>query len=121
MHRNPSKDRYRIDLLAIPHASHQLDHLLPVQRQLVQDALQYLSALRREAGGNAHDAQLLIELADAYARIGDDAIATLRGIGGMAPAPEGAARESQLDGLARALAARREGGIWVRTYSLQNR
>jgi tetratricopeptide (TPR) repeat protein len=44
---------------------------LPVQRQLVQDALQYLSALRREAGGNAHDAQLLIELADAYARIGD--------------------------------------------------
>jgi len=57
----------------------------------------------------------------AYARIGDEAIATLRGIGGMAPAPEGAARESQLDGLARALAARREGGIWVRTFSLQNR
>ncbi len=56
-----------------------------------------------------------------YAEIGDEAIATLRGIGGMAPAPEGAARESQLEGLARALASRREGGIWVRAYSLQNR
>lgn len=44
---------------------------LPVQRQLVQDGLQYLSSLRQELGDTARDAQLMIELADAYSRIGD--------------------------------------------------
>ncbi|MBL8309255.1 MAG: serine/threonine protein kinase [Burkholderiales bacterium] len=41
---------------------------LPVQRQLVQDALGYLAGLRAEAGD---DPALLVELGSAYARLGD--------------------------------------------------
>lgn len=41
---------------------------LPVQRQLVQDGLGYLAGLRAEAGD---DPALLVELGNAYARIGD--------------------------------------------------
>lgn len=56
-----------------------------------------------------------------YARIEGDAIAALRGIGGMAPAPAGGGRETALEGLTRSLAARRDAGLWVRSYTLANR
>jgi hypothetical protein len=57
----------------------------------------------------------------AYARVSDDAMASLRGIGGMAPAPAREPRESRLGALARELAARHAPGVWLRSLELENR
>ncbi len=55
----------------------------------------------------------------AYAPVGDETIAALRGIGGLAPAPV-AVGESRLARLARDLIARGEPDVWVRRLSLTN-
>lgn len=57
----------------------------------------------------------------AYARVPDEAMASLRGIGGMAPAPAREPRESRLSALARELAARHAPGVWLRSLELENR
>jgi hypothetical protein len=57
----------------------------------------------------------------AYARVPDEAMASLRGIGGMAPAPAREPRESRLAALARELAARHAPGVWLRSLELENR
>jgi hypothetical protein len=55
----------------------------------------------------------------AYARVPDEAIATLRGIGGMAAAAPRPAGESRLEALSRDLASRHR-GVWVRHLTLRN-
>ncbi len=54
-----------------------------------------------------------------YARVGDETIAALRGIGGLAPAPA-TSGEGRLTRLARDLIARGEPGVWVRRLTLVN-
>lgn len=56
-----------------------------------------------------------------YAAVPEEAMATLRGIGGMAPAAPGGAGASRLAALAAGFAARRERGVWVRHLVLQSR
>jgi hypothetical protein len=56
----------------------------------------------------------------AYAPVGEEQIAALRGIGGMAAAPPGT-REGRLARLARDLAAGAEPGLWVRRLTLEGR
>lgn len=56
-----------------------------------------------------------------YAQVPEEAMATLRGIGGMAPAPAGSASESRLGALAAGLAARKGADLWVRHLVLQSR
>lgn len=56
-----------------------------------------------------------------YAQVPDEAMATLRGIGGLAPAPAGGAPESRLGALAAGLAARKGADLWVRHLVLQSR
>ena len=54
-----------------------------------------------------------------YAAVPHEALATLRGIGGMAPAEGGADASSRLGALAAGLAARPGAGLWVRHLVLQ--
>jgi hypothetical protein len=54
-----------------------------------------------------------------YAAVPHEALATLRGIGGMAPAEPGADAASRLGALAAGLAARPDAGLWVRHLVLQ--
>lgn len=54
-----------------------------------------------------------------YAPVADEAIAALRGIGGLAPAPISAG-DGRLAKLARDLIARGEPGVWVRRVTLSN-
>jgi eukaryotic-like serine/threonine-protein kinase len=53
----------------------------------------------------------------AYAEVSGEALAALRGIGGTAPA-ESPARAGRLAAVERALAARRDDGLWVRHLTL---
>ncbi|MFN8588356.1 MAG: serine/threonine-protein kinase [Candidatus Eisenbacteria bacterium] len=55
-----------------------------------------------------------------YAVVPEEALATLRGIGGMAAAPAGA-RESKLERIARGLRAADHAGVWVRQLTLESR
>lgn len=54
-----------------------------------------------------------------YAPVGEETIAALRGIGGLAPAPV-TTGEGRLSRLARDLIARGEPGVWVRRLTLVN-
>ena len=54
-----------------------------------------------------------------YAAVPHEALATLRGIGGLAPAEPGAESASRLGALAAGLAARPDAGLWVRHLVLQ--